>query len=473
MGRTDERERIAAELTHSKPNENCLHATRLYGDWCAANGRILFPDPEVAEQQLLRFLHANVEVYGWAWSTCNMYALGVAQSFTRAAHPDPRGQRVQAWLLARQREQAGRPAVARPDALAGDQIVSTAEASSEPAVEAQVARLRGIVAVADALGVDPTSYDVALQRLPRHAFLIREEGIVITDARGERHVLDQGLRPEMFTALELALDVSDAEMPLLDASQPAKTFKKQDTVWLRRAWDLAAPRNLPRVVTSAATWRSAFDASTPLDRVWWLKCVDRDFEERLQSVAYLLVGVQTAFRHATMRRLVLGQMQTTPSGFLVEVASRQHKGGLQSHAQGGEARTLMKRIDHLAPDSRECPVFCPACALSKHLDVRRRRGGSDTDPVWCNRFGAQMDLGGANRRLKTVLTPLQAGGHDRAQTIGTRSLRVSAATLARRSGMPLLEIAEEVTDHAKLSTLGLYLRQVDPFSVELTLPILA
>lgn len=402
-----------------------------------------------------------------------MYALGVAQSYMRSAHPDPRGLRVEAWLLARKREQAGRPAVTRPDALAGNQIVATAEASSEPVLDPHIARLRGVVAVADALGVDPTSYHVALQRLPRSAFLIRDQDIVITDTHGERHVLDQGLRPEMFTALTFALHNSDTEMPLLDATQPADQFKKRDTEWLRRAWDLAAPRGLPRVAASAARWRTAFEASTPEDRVWWLKCVDRDFEERVQNVAYLLVGVQTAFRHASMKRLVLGQMQATSSGFIVEVDPAQHKGGRQSSAQGGRPRTLIKRIDHLAPGPQQCPVFCPACALSSHLGVRRRRGGSDNGPVWCNRFGAQMDLAGANRRLKTVLTPLDAGGHDRTQTIGTRSLRVSAATLARQSGMPLMEIAEDVTNHVKLATLGLYLRQVDPFSVELTLPMVA
>jgi hypothetical protein len=470
MSREDERRRIAVEVTRAEPSENSLQATRQYRAWCEVNALDVFPESGSAEQQLLRFLHSSVETHEWAWSTCNMYALGIAQSFVRGGHPDPRGRRIKAWLLARKRDLAGRQVMPRPDAMAGDQIRATAERAAGPVANPQITRLRGIVAVADTLGVDPTCYHVAVQRLRRSAFTIRSEDIVITDMRGERHVLDQALRPEMFAALTLALSGSDADLPLNDATQPAKAFKKRDTVWLRRAWDLAAPRGGARVSGNVANWNAAFAAGSPDDRTWWLKCVDPGFETRAQGVAYLLFGVDTAFRHATMKRLTLAQMRVSPTGFSLDVDPQQHKGGRQSSSQGGEARTLTKYINHLGPDARDCPVFCPACALYKHLEIRRRRGGVNGDPVWVNRFGNQLELTRANERLRQVLARLDRAG-DRPQTIGTRSLRVTAATLARQSGMSLTEIADDVTNHVKLSTLGLYLRQVDPFSVDLTLPL--
>ncbi|MBY9074224.1 hypothetical protein K1X13_05245 [Nocardioides sp. WL0053] len=473
MSRAEARALVAAEITNQEPTRNSRDATRVYEVWCAANDQTVFPDAAIAEQQLLRFLHSNRLEHGWSWGTCNNYALGIAQSYERDGRPDPRGSRMKAWLLAVKRQQAGGPATPRTDALGGTQILSAVATRSSGLEGHRVARLRGVISVAEALGVDPTAYGTALQRLPRSAFSVREEDIVVTDATGRKHLLDRTAQPEFFAALTAALDhAGDVDLPLFDASDASdRPLTVRDTRSLRAAWDRATPRGSARVQVRVASWREAFPASAPTDRVWWLRCVDEEYERRVQDVAYLLVGIQTALRHQTMKQMSLGHIATTTTGYVHEIAPKEHKGGLQSVAQGGRRRRLTKFVDHLERSPLTCPAHCPACALGTHLALRRQRGATDTDPVWVTQHGRPLALGPANRRLQQLIdapTDLCDGW---TQNIGTRSLRVTAATLARQMGMTPTQIAETVTDHANVATAELYIRRVDPFSFQLALPL--
>lgn len=473
MSRSDARAQAAAEITNRAPTRNSKDATRVYEAWCTANDQPVLADAAGAEQQLLRFLHSNHSHHNWSWGTCTNYALGIAQHYGRHNRPDPRGPRVRAWLLALKRRQAGRPATPRTDALREDQILTAVAAPPADRDAYRVTRLRGVIAVAEALGADPTVYGTALQQMPRAAFRVRAEDVVVTDQTGRRHVLDRTCQPEFFAALTAALaQAGDRDLPLFDADDACnRPLTVKDARWLRAAWDRAAPRGAAPVQARAASWRAAWTASNAADRVWWLKCVDSDFERRTQDVAYLLVGLQTAFRHQTTKQLTLAHLEATPTGYVLAVAPHEHKGGLQSAAQGGRPRTLTKFVDHLEEDPRTCPDHCPACALGRHLELRRRRGAGMTDPLWVTQHGRPLARGAANRRLQQLIGVAEVRGDGTPQTVGTRSLRVTAATLARQLGMSPAQIAEFVTDHADVATAELYIRRIDPFSFQVALAI--
>jgi hypothetical protein len=473
MSRAAARALLAGEVTKQEPTRNSRDATRVYVAWCTANKQVPFAEAAVAEQQLLRFLHSNRRKHSWSWGTCTNYALGVAQSYLRERHPDPRGPKVRAWLLAVKRQQAGRPAVPRTDAITSAQILSAAAAETGPTQGGRVARLRGVIAAAEALGVDPTAYGVGLQRLPGSAFQVRAEDIVVTDAAGRKHLLDRATQWEFFVALRTALqEAEDAEFPLFDSSEgSSRPLTVRDTRLLRAAWDRAAPHGGPRVQEGAGSWRAVFTASTAADRIWWLRCVDERYERRVQDLAYLLVGIQTALRHQTMKQRTLGNITATATGYLDQIAAVHHKGGLQSVARGGSPDDLEKYVDHLADTSLPCPAHCPACALGRHLEMRRRRGGRDDDSVWVTQHGRPLALGPAGRRLREIVGEPIDGGDGISQKVGTRSLRVTAATLARQMGMTPEQIAETVTDHKQGATAELYIRRVDPFSFQLALPL--
>lgn len=473
MSRSEVRAQVAAGITNRAPTRNSKDATRVYEAWCRANDQPVLPDATVAEQQLLRFLHSSHRERAWSWGTCSNYALGIAQHYGRHSRPDPRGPRVKAWLLALKRRQAGHRAASRTDALRDDQILSAVAAPSTNPNEYRVTRLRGIIAVAEVLGVDPTVYGTDLQQMPRAAFRPGTEDIVVRDTTGHRHVLDRARRPAFFAALTAALaQAGDTAFPLFDADDARdKPLTVKDTRRLRAAWDRAAPRGAASVQAKAASWRAAWTASNAEDRVWWLKCVDSDFEPRTQDLAYLLVGLQTAFRHQTMKQLTPGHVETTPTGYVLEIGPHEHKGGLQSAAQGGRRRPLTKFVDHLEKEPRLCPDHCPACALRRQLEVRRRRGGGMTDPLWVASNGGPLERDVANDRLRQLVGGELVTDDGTPQTIGTRSLRVTAATMARRLGMTPAQIAECVTDHEDVATAEVYIRRIDPFSFQLALTI--
>lgn len=473
MSRAEVRALVAGEVVESKPTRSSKDATRVYETWCEANRLPPYPPGDTGERQLLRFLHSNHSQHDWSWGTCTNYALGVAQSYARNGRADPRGQRVRAWLLAVKRHHAGRPAAPRTDALTDDQIVAAASVVPGQTQDRQVVRLRGLIAVAEALNVDPTVYGTALQRLARAAFQVREDDVIITDATGQRHLLDRHMAPEFFAALTMALKCAgDAELPLSDSSDHSKRpLTVRDTRKLRAAWDRAAPHGSPRVVDSVGAWRAAFSASTAEDRTWWLMFVDPDYGHHVQDVAYLLVNVETAFRHQTAKQQTLAQVARTTEGFSEEVPARQHKGGVQTIQRGGPVRNLNKPVGHLRDEEATCPAHCPACALDRHLQVRRRHGGADADPLWVTRQGRALALGPANRRLRAILGAPAARADGSPQVIGTRSLRVTAATLARQMGMTPTQIAALVTDHRQDATAELYIRRVDPFTFRLALPL--
>lgn len=430
----------------------------------------------------LLFLHAHHGNY--AWSSARGYVMAIAKEHERRGRPDFRGKATGAYLTALKREFGTRKGRAT-DALNRTQVVASSErADSLHPPRAEAVRLRGVVAAAEALGVGPpvSGRDApdAIRNLPREAFDVRPDAIWIT-AGSERRALDAKRQPIFYEALTAALRAAgDAARPLAPRPEevtPRKNARPDatiadDSVRLRKAWGRAHHPDTQKssVTLTVGQVSSEIAHSSAEDRLWWLAMIDTNLAIRRRDVAYVLVGVVAARRHAEMERLVMGDVEATATGFRLDFG--EDKGSSIAVSRGGRATRVIRSVDHLTDDPRGCPPVCPACRLSDHLEVRNRAGAGPEAPVFLSARGTALGIQGATdvvRRVWELVADLDAGEDDAERVIGTRTLRVTGATLARESGMSYLEIAVEVTGHRTPNAARIYVRRSYPFSVDLTL----
>lgn len=506
---------LAIELLaiDEKRARNEEYGLGVYLRWCEANGMPPFPPSAAAPDYpgasivLLRFLFAHHgsrlgREAGWSWNYSTGLARVVATAHRRAHHPDPRDRRVVQYLAGLHKDE-GRRKGAPTDALTRDQVTAMpdrAEAGVHP-VEPRVVRLRGVVAAAEALELDPTLPGSPIQNLPREAFDVRPDAVVITlhdrCQRGDRdhrrctRRLDAQRQSSFHAALVLALHAAgDAQRPLAPRAEEEPGRKhttwgaliQRDRQMLCWAWSRAHPATAGTKngqLRPVAEYRAQIAASfrTPdgaEDRRWWMACLDGWLWLRRRDVAYALCGVITARRHIEMERLTVGHIQDTPTGYRYTLSPHEHKSGLLALRRGRRGKTLTRRIDHLADDVADCTTACPACALRDHLEVRTRGGAADGDPLFAGQHGDVFGIGGANgtiQRLHRLVQDLDAAEDGTVRVIGTRTLRVTGATLAWQADMPPRQIADEVTGHESEHMVMLYVRRHDPFSCDLILSL--
>jgi integrase len=478
---------VLADGEHVDPRGSDESRLNTYLRWCAANDQHPEPptqsDPDYpgAEQVLRRYLHAHYP--DWSWNHVQGQVRVVVQWLRGRGHDNPRGDQLGAYLRTL-RAGLGVRKVARTDALTKEQVSSApgrAAAALHP-LSPMAVRLRGVVAVADAFGVDPTRGRGSLQRLPRDAFRrVGDDSLHITIA-GETRLLVADRQPEMYAALVDALVLAgDDDQPLaprLDeapdrANRRSTTDVRHDNQALFLAWARAFPvasraegrEHLPR-----AELRVQIANSGSADRVWWLANLDEWLWMRRRDVAYTLAGVINARRHVELERLTLGDLESTATGYSYKISK--HKGNMVAARRGGAQETITRAVDHLHDDPATCPAFCPACAMRDHLEVRHGGDAGDRDPLFVNVNGAAFGIQGARdaiRRLAELVEDLDDNPDGTPRVVGTRTLRVTGATLAYRAGMPAQEIADEVTGHRSADMALLYVRRHDPFSSDLVL----
>lgn len=484
---TNKQEQVAwlkDRLTHRPLTANDKNMLSLYERWCEANDQpLLAPEKPTAtdpsaEQMALRFLHVHRD--RWTVQTGEEYLRMMRQFYARNGRPEPRGPRLDAYRKARRREQGGDRGQRPTDALTKAQVNAAAEPDNQQMREsAQVRRLRAVVAVAVVLNIDPTTStrtQPSVQRLTRDGFRIRDHDIVITYA-GERHLLDQETRPDFYRALSDALeDAGDAELPLWDNETTHKRPQVADTELLQAAGRRAFPTSLhPR---NRAGWTALFaEFSSDEDWRWWMLNLDGELERRRRDLAYLLGGVATGHRHAELERLTIGHIKVLNggAGYSHELGPHEHKGGILSARQGGNPKPIKRHLLHLSDDpAAPCPAICAACALRDYLEVRERAGATETSPLFVSSKRRDLPLSrqAAGQRLVKLLDDIsEMAPPSEGQKVGTRSMRVTAATRARSDGQSLQEIAAHYTDHQNLRHLERYIRRVDPFSDNLELEV--
>lgn len=457
MSRASEREALQRDLVESANAFNAGYWAT-YARWCAANDQpptpTPHPDAPSAKRVLLRFLHANVEARGWAHGYAKAIAGTVARVHQRDGHDDPRSALVRRYLksLRRVGAQPQRPV----DGFTAEQLLHI----SDPAVlrarnhlSPSALALGGLLAVAETVGCDPT--DWRLDGLSRGAFNVRSDDVVIA-FEGRRHVLSSARQPDFHAALTEALAATGpADEPFAVTSEAAALRQL-----LKRSWIRAHPGpahgggRLPTLRSIRDWWeRSSFN-----DRQWLLlNTVEPHLARNVQDLAILFVGVVTGHRHVELSRLTIGHVGVTATGYCWTLAPSQHKGGLLVAQSGGLAEPLIRTVDHLDG----CPTFCPACILGAHLRVRRRLGALAQDAL----FGGAGPLGvrgtsAAVQRMWSLVSAEMPGKESDLLRISSRSLRVTAATLARKQGMSIPDISSSITGHKQFSTTARYIRGV-------------
>ncbi|MGY1659645.1 hypothetical protein ACI78Q_00285 [Geodermatophilus sp. SYSU D00705] len=502
MSRQEARSRAQTEVVdrrrRTEQEQSDCYALGSYLRWCEVNGQPPRPpatsDPGYpgSELVMLAFLYAHP---GWSHTYATTLVRLIGTDHVRGGHPDPRGQLTEQYLHALKRAEGLRKGRAT-DALTQEQVTIAPERAQHglrPPTPLAV-RLRGVIAAAEALGVDATLPGGCIQQLPRTAFEIRPDAVLLTvhdrcarNGRDHRRCgrrLDADRQASFYAALVLALEAAgDADLPLaprLDAHRSLDEMVLQDNRRLFEAWRRAHPLRTSEVTTSyggrkvlRAQIGECWAADRIEDRVWWLANVDSWLWLRRRDVAYTLAGVVNARRHVELERLSLGRLEVTSTGFRYVLRPHEHKGGQITGQRGGKPGDLVRSLDHLADDPADCSTACPACAMRDHLEVRVRSGAGPDDPLFIGLKGEVLQRNGARaavRRLYALVADLDADP-DAVRVIGTRTLRVTGASLAWQAGMSAREIADEITGHASEYMALLYVRRVDPFSCDLTLSL--
>lgn len=461
--------------------------------WCGANGLTEHPKRERRERQLLLFLLHNYEERGWRQHTCGRYAREVAEVWSPT--DDARTLDTQAlltWMGKQPRPNAPKVGAFEANQVlalgAALQVIPTLPASQQPS-DPEVA-LACLLALADVAGVSPfqrrgpgtTDLADMVWAQPASAF-VEQDGRIIFSYMRDRFLISRDREPEHFHAVRTAL----ARATVLPGDQPPLI-----RLWPRlpgssggahksavvNAWVQAtAPRggqdqrrlNIANNRHACQDW---WDKADHADRAWLVRvCGDRGLIRRCSDLAYFYTGITTALRHATLCRLDLDEVEIRPEGLVLNVPPTKHKSGNADLGQGLQGEWLRKAVAHQRTSHGICLPHCPACALLTHLEIRRRQGAKGKDrvfpPLHADATLFSRRAGTASLRRVWAMAEEFLGNPEREVEvlIGTRSLRVTAATLARLAKLPLATI-QRLLDHRDPGITELYVRIHDAYADE-------
>lgn len=464
--------------------------------WCQANARPELPALEAREQQLLLFLLHNHEQVGWARDTCANYARDILRAWpsvdgTRSPDTDA----MLRWIGKQPRAARRTSGSFEPDQVlalgAALQVIPTLPGTHLPGrTDVAVAAL---LALADITGVSPLQRRrtgrpgsqglvIMVWGQPASAFDVCPDRIVFTYA-GTRHVVTRQRNPEHFhaisRALALAAEMPGDQPPLVKLwpmlIRPSGSTHKSAVLnaWVRAT----APRggqdprrqNIAENRHAFVSWWDDADTQTRAQLIRFAG--DRELGQRTTDLAYFYTGITTALRHATLCRLTLDEVEERTAGLVLHVPPTKHKSGNADLGQGLQGEWLHKPVAHQPDGDAGCVDHCPACALSAYVSMRRTHGADGRDllfpPLHADADLLSRPAGTAALRRVWALAEAYLGNPDREVdvTIGTRSLRVSAATLARVAKMPLSQI-QQLLDHRDPGVTELYIRIHDPYADE-------
>lgn len=429
----------------------------MYQRWCAVNSLAQLPDAasdESGSQRLLRFLHAH---HGqWGAPRARALSSAIADRFVASGLADPRDYRATTYIDAL--AHLDTPKEASP-ALTPQQLSMIAERAEHFHAASDLnIRLRGVLAVTLASGLDPTDPNAHrwAWTLPPTAFAVTDSAITITDPGSIPVTIGRAERPCAYRSLRQALAIAPhGEAPLatrcgeraFGASRPSLDTGQLRQAWCRAKLGADTPQGL------ATRVRASLPGMTTSQQELWIDQVDPHVRQRTRAVTYLLVGSVTTWRAADLARLTLGSVRGTSSGY--EMTTGVHKSVLLGRR---DARDLVATIDHLPDAGGVCPSHCPACWLSRHLALRKLDGAQATDVLFESRAGKALDATTSAADLDglwALLTDEEKDGIDR---VRSRSMRVTGVTYARKSGEPYESIALR-TGHAYSSTTDRYVRR--------------
>lgn len=226
-------------------------------------------------------------------------------------------------------------------------------------------------------------------------------------------------------------------------------------------------RDLDRLATAARV--AGLDPSVGLDSLVtacdgagmrrWLGACDPHLPTRMRDRAYVLVGLATGARHASLRELLREDCVELHGGVELGVPVSKQR------LRGGHMRRQF--LVHDQAGGPTCAPTCPACALGRWLTWLDETS-SDLRRVFGVRVRGQ-ETAMTTKSGRDIVRRVWAhsGGDDQAR-VGTRSLRSGRATELARSGAPWPVISAEL-GHGHLDTTTVYLTAVG--SVDIDLPV--
>lgn len=194
MSRRDARDRVRIDIEDGGRTDDPGYKTHVacYRRWCLANGVLAEPpQPPWPEQYpgptkvVMAFLHSEYlaeEIPRWSSNVVAGLIRDVTTELRRLGHGDDLDMeslgRYRSWVA----KQLGATRLRPVDALTKEQVQAMPARAEQGvhAISARTLRLRGIIAAAEALRVDPTLPLGVVQGLHRSAFVVRPDGVLIT-----------------------------------------------------------------------------------------------------------------------------------------------------------------------------------------------------------------------------------------------------------------------------------------------------
>ena len=414
-----------------------------FAQWCAAHDLLAMP---ADEDTVLLFMHAHYP--RWQHSYVRGFVTAIRGWHTEEDKPDPCGSRVASYLRILRTDDNAPRRQKKVDALRVQEartIVSAVATDIERLPDAAV-RTRALLLVARLTGIPPTGALTCAESLPPDAFTVTDLDVRIA-VNGTVTLVDAERHARWYAVLRDALDrVGSAPHPLRDPENGRRR--------VRAAWRRAG---LPGTVES--------DLATldDCDLDWLLANVDHRLHKRRRNLAYMLVGMWTARRHAELANFRID----TDGGYLVETAY-----GYELWLDQTKNHPNGRRYDvpHQVADGN-CPSpLCPGCALRDYLEVVHRSQHRTSGLLFATynaRRWRRMTV--ENGRL-IVKGLWDRAGLDPNSRIATRALRAGGTTMASEAGWDVWEIAE-LSDHADLAMCQVYIRDYDPYSRQFFLDI--
>ncbi|WP_341230516.1 hypothetical protein [Nocardioides salarius] len=479
-----EAEAAVREAGAPRSAEDAAYEWGRYQAWAEVNGISVLPSQKeaaVVENTLLLYLHHHFTERGWSMVTVRNVGGHLARCYMAVGYPDPRGRCWDRYLKACA---ALRPPGPKMDVFSEEQMAALA-ALERCAVAEPGNPFRLVAAASLALG-DLLEWTGSPTTFLRHAldveandFLTRAQDIVISHA-GRRVVVDPVRHPVHHRVLAQLLDSRDQDGQQVE--QPSVSALL--TAWEQQhAGDRSGTRARSPRTRSGARFRKhlitvyrwlsgctdARDAVLADDVAGWWH--DADGAERSAAIRLLELGeagvqhaadsawfftaVCAGWRAAEMSRLDFShwdaaRRSATTEGYEFVLAPQSHKSGRIALAAGQSGDPLRLFVWHTGPGAtavdgtRSHPQSCPACMLERHVELRQQIDDVDPDdPLFVTLEGNRVSTAQAARIVERIWERVaHLDAHAVSRRIGSRSVRITTATMAWARGLSLADLAD-------------------------------
>lgn len=438
LGVPDAREEIVALGDCSVQQANAYRRQfKQFERWADSHGLTALPTDE---NTMLLYLWSRVdEIQG---PTVSNFMIAIARENVHAGHPDPRGTKSSTYLYKAKRRGTVNP-TPKVDALTIDELEDVVAVARERLSSDQIWRRRAVLAagygIADASVRQGERVSLPLSlaaRLPMSAVTVSADAVrFVEPSTGLRVLIDAAADPHGYQAIATHIANTDqrdesltppgTELPVIDA--------------LRTRYRTATGR---APAAPGVSWQLAL-ASDQRVRALCLLNTANDYQQVVTGIAYILTGIVTARRSIELNRLNMADLTPGPDGYRFGIGAEE-KGARISAKRGGAGRRSPHTytIGHLQDTNGICPSVCPACALDDLVHLRQLQGAGPTDPLFVSGYGERMTSHAARGTIKRFVR--DALGTEAAARFSSRTMRVTGATLAVKSGMSDADVAEHM-----------------------------